>query len=86
MIARDGGMSDEATLEMERLLIVGRADVVVLYLIVMDMVLKPTGGQVVVLGVMAAILLAAIAYAVIGVRSLSGPKRFTPATGSPAGA
>ncbi len=86
MIKRDGGMSDEAALEMQRVLVIGRADVVVLYLIVMDMVLKPTGGQVVVLGVMAAILVAAIAYAIIGVRSLSGPKRFTPATGSPAGA
>ena len=86
MIVRDGGMSDEAFLEMQRMLVIGRADVVVLYLIVFDMVLKPTGGQVGVLGAMAAILVAAIVYAIIGVRSLSGPKRFTPATGSPAGA
>ena len=86
MLERDGGMTEEAALEIQRLLIIGRADVVVLYLIVLDMVVKPTGGQVAVLAAMAAILLGALTYAVLAVRALSKPARFTPATGSPAGA
>ncbi|CAA9463010.1 MAG: hypothetical protein AVDCRST_MAG38-346 [uncultured Solirubrobacteraceae bacterium] len=85
MLERDG-MTDEAALEIQRLLVIGRADVVVLYLIVMDMVLKPTGGQVAVLAVMGAVLLGALAYAVLGVRALSKSASLTPAAGSPAGA
>ncbi len=70
----------------QRLLIVGRADVVVLYLIVVDMVLKPTGDEVAVLATMAAVLVAALAYAILGVRSLSTAEELTPATRSAAGA
>ena len=86
MIRRGGAMTPEAALETQKLLIIGRADLVVLYLIVVDMVVKPTGDDVAVLAGMAAILVGAVAYAVIRVRSLAGPTRFTPATGSPAGA
>ncbi len=86
MIGKAGGMTPDAARETQRLLVIGRADLVVLYLIVADMVLKPSGGDVGVLAGMAAVLAAALAYAIIRLHQLDEATRVTPVSGSPAGA
>ncbi len=86
MIGKAGGMTPDPALETQRLLVIGRADLVVLYLIVADMVLKPSGGDVGVLAGMAAVLAAALAYAIIRLHQLDEGTRVTPVSGSPAGA
>ena len=85
MIKRDGGMSPEAALQTQRLLIVGRADLVVLYLIVADMILKPTGADMAVLVVMAAVLAGAVAYALVRTHQLAESSGVGPVRGSRAG-
>ncbi len=86
MIEKAGGMTSEAALETQRVLIGARAELVVLYLVVADMVLKPTGGDVVVLAAMAGVFAAAVAYAIIRLHQLDEATRVTPVSGSPAGA
>jgi uncharacterized membrane protein len=58
---RDGGLSPEALARAQQLLIIGRSDYVVLFLVVADMVLKPTTEDVGTLAVMAVILVAGVA-------------------------
>jgi hypothetical protein len=48
-----------------------RLDYVVLFLVVADMVIKPTGDDAAVLIVMALIAVAGVAYVVLGVRALN---------------
>jgi hypothetical protein len=48
----------------------GRTDYIVLFLVVADMVLKPTADDVGTLVVMAAILVAGVAYVVVKARSV----------------
>jgi uncharacterized membrane protein len=62
MIERDGGMSPEANALAERMMVFARLDYVVLFVIVFDMSIKPTGGDVGALLVMAAALVAGVAY------------------------
>ena len=69
ILARDG-MGAEAVVEIRKLLAKGRADAVVLYLVVAVMTLKPTGEDVAVLGVMGALVAAGLAYTVVRVRAI----------------
>jgi hypothetical protein len=71
---RDGGMSPEANYAARRMLTLGRLDYVVLVMVVVDMALKPTGDDVGVLAVMAAVLLAGIASVVVGYRTIEAPE------------
>lgn len=57
---RGGGMTEEARRLATRMMVVGRIDSVVLFLIVFDMAIKPTGDDVGALIVMAAVLVLAI--------------------------
>ena len=68
-----GTMTPEAMLEGRKLLTLARIDYVVLLLVVLDMVVKPTGDDVGLLVVMAAILVVGVAYPVWRVRSLTEP-------------
>jgi MFS family permease len=69
IVERDGGLSPEALVGARQLLIIGRSDYVVLFLVVADMVLKPTKDDVGTLVAMAAILAAGIAYVVVRARA-----------------
>jgi uncharacterized membrane protein len=71
IIERDGGLSPEALVGARQLMILGRTDYVVLFLVVADMALKPTKDDVGTLVVMAAILVVGIAYVVIKARSVA---------------
>jgi uncharacterized membrane protein len=64
VMARDGGMSPAAVAETKRLFLISRVDLVVLYTVVLDMVLKPRGEDVGTLVLMAAAVLAVTAYSV----------------------
>jgi uncharacterized membrane protein len=61
-VERDGGFSAAAVAETRRLLILGRLDVLVLFLVIADMTFKPTGDDVGLLVAMAVILVAGIGY------------------------
>lgn len=74
MIERDG-MSAEALAGGRQLLVIGRSDYVVLFLVVADMVLKPTKDDVGTLVVMAAILVAGVAYVVVKARSIGAQEQ-----------
>ena len=69
-VERDGGFSADAMLETRRLLTKGRADTVVLYLVVAVMALKPTSDDVGLLAVLAAILVAALGYVALRLRAI----------------
>ena len=68
-----GEMTPAATFEGRKLLTLARIDYVVLFLVVLDMVVKPTGDDVGLLVVMAAILAVGVAYVVWRARSLTAP-------------
>lgn len=71
MVEREGGrFGPEAALLTRRLLIKGRADAVVLYLVVAVMALKPTGDDVALLAVLAAILVASVGYVALRLREV----------------
>jgi hypothetical protein len=70
---RDGRMSAEAEFAARRMLTLGRTDYVVLVLVVVDMVLKPTGADVGLLATMGAILVAGIAAVIAGYRAIPAP-------------
>ena len=76
-IERDGGMSPAAVAEVRKLFLIGRVDLVVLFAVVADMALKPTGDDVGTLLLLAAAIALAAAYSVW---------RFRAATASPASA
>src|SRR4051812_24360708 len=61
MIERDGGMTAESTAAARRFVTMTRFDLVVLFVIVFDMAVKPTGDDVGALIVMAAVLVAGVA-------------------------
>jgi hypothetical protein len=67
---RDGGMTPQTLLAIERLLTKARTDYVVLFLVIADMVIKPTGDDVGVLIGMALIALAGVAYIVVSLRRI----------------
>jgi uncharacterized membrane protein len=72
---RDGGMTPETLVEVRKLLVRARTDTVVLFLVIADMVLKPTGDDVGVLIGMAVILIAGVAYVVARVRAIDEEQR-----------
>jgi hypothetical protein len=67
---RDGGMTPQSVIAIERLLTKARTDYVVLFLVIADMVIKPTGDDVGVLIGMALIALAGVAYIVLSLRRI----------------
>ena len=70
-IERDGGMSAEAYFLARRMMTFARLDYVVLFLVVFDMAVKPSGNDVGTLLLMAAILVAGAAYFAWRARSLA---------------
>jgi uncharacterized membrane protein len=76
---REGVMSQSIATEMRRVLLYARIDTVVLFLVVADMVIKPTGDDTGVLVVMAAILLGGIALTIAAARGMQ-PEAEAPAT------
>jgi uncharacterized membrane protein len=70
LVDTDGGFSPAALAQAKRLLAIARADVLVLVLVVIDMVAKPSGDDVVLLIVLAGLLAAGAAYAVVRARAL----------------
>jgi uncharacterized membrane protein len=70
LVARDDGFGPEALLETRRLLTKGRADTVVIYLVVAVMTLKPTSDDVGLLAVMAAIVVASVAYVMVRLHAI----------------
>lgn len=71
VIARDGGMSSDALARTRRLFAIARVDYVVLVVILMDMVLKPSADDLAPLLLMAAVLVGGSAYFLSQVRSAS---------------
>jgi uncharacterized membrane protein len=69
VMERDGGMSPAAVAETKKLFLIGQVDLVLLYVVVLDMALKPSGDDVGTLVLMAAILLVATALAAWRFRS-----------------
>ena len=69
LIAREDGTSAEAASAIRELFLLTRIDYAVLFIVVLDMALKPTGEDVWALVVMAAALLVVAAFVVRGVRS-----------------
>ena len=70
-------MTPEALSEGRKLLTLARIDYIVLLLVVLDMVVKPTGDDVGLLVVMAAILVAGVAYVLWRARALTPPAAAT---------
>ena len=69
-----GTLTPIARAEAERLLTLARIDYVVLFLVVADMVLKPTGDDVATLVVMAAVLAVGVAWVLARARSVAAPE------------
>jgi uncharacterized membrane protein len=61
-IEREGGVGPVAVVEIRRIFLISRVDLVVLFTVVADMALKPTGDDVGTLVLMAAIVAVAAAY------------------------
>jgi hypothetical protein len=74
----DGGMTPQTLVEVRKLLVKARIDSVTLFLVIADMVIKPTGDDVAVLIGMAAILVAGVAYIVSRVRALDAEAQPAP--------
>jgi uncharacterized membrane protein len=70
IVERDGGFSDAAMLETRRLMTKSKVDTLVLFLVVAIMVIKPTGDDVGVLAVLAAAVVAGLAYIAAKLRAL----------------
>jgi uncharacterized membrane protein len=68
-LEQEGAMSPSIAAEMRRVLLLGRVDTVVLFLVVAVMVVKPTGDDAGILVAMAAILAAGIGLTVATVRA-----------------
>jgi low affinity Fe/Cu permease len=68
---RDGGrITPQIRTEIRKLLVKARVDYVVLTVVILDMVAKPTGDNVVLLIVMAAVLVAGVGYIVSRLRAI----------------
>ena len=74
MIERDGGRLTPVSLaETRRLLALARIDYVVLFLVIADMAIKPTGDDVGILIVMAAILAGGVAWTINRAQAIATP-------------
>jgi len=68
---REGGrLTPQLRTDIRKLIVMARLDYVVLFLVIADMVIKPTGDDPGVLIVMALIAVAGVAYVALGVRAL----------------
>jgi len=79
-VEQDGGLTPQTLLAVERLLTKARSDYVVLFLVIADMVIKPTGDDVGVLIVMGLIALAGVAYIALRLRALDEREQPLPAS------
>ena len=70
IMERERGFGPTAAAETKKLLVISRIDLVVLFLVVADMVLKPRGEDVGTLVVMAAVLVAGVAWSLWRARSI----------------
>ena len=70
LMERHDGMSPEASIEIRKLLVKGRLDAVVLYLVVAVMALKPTGDDVWILVALAAIVVLGAVYVAVRLRAI----------------
>jgi uncharacterized membrane protein len=70
---REGGMTADAVYQARRMLVLGRLDYVVLVMVIVDMVVKPTGDDAGVLVAMALVLLAGVAYVLTAYRGIEQP-------------
>ena len=78
MIDHAGGTyTDAADVEARKLLTLARIDSVVLFLVIADMALKPSGDDVGLLAVMAVILVGGIAYTVTKYKAIDDPSAAT---------
>ena len=75
MIARDGGMTPVSLAEARQLLALARIDYVVLFLVIADMVLKPTGDDVGLLIGMAAVFVVGLGFAISAAQAAGRPAR-----------
>jgi hypothetical protein len=75
-----GGMTPATAAGIRRILTIARVDAVLLFVIVADMALKPTGDDVGVLAVMALAVAAAVVYGVVRLRAIGAE----PVTAAPA--
>jgi uncharacterized membrane protein len=73
LIERGGGMTPEAYAVARRLMMFSRLDYVVLFLVVFDMVVKPTGDDVGAIVLMAVVLVAAALYYAARARAIGTP-------------
>jgi uncharacterized membrane protein len=73
MIARDGGLTAVSLAETRRLLALARIDTVVLFVVIADMAVKPTGDDVGVLIGMAAIFVVGLGYAITRAQAVGVP-------------
>jgi uncharacterized membrane protein len=76
---RDGGMTPQTLIEVQKLLVKARSDYLVLTLVIFDMVIKPTGDDVGVLIGMAAVAVAGLAYIVTRLRGIDSSTQPAPA-------
>lgn len=85
IIARHGPTSPQARRHGKRLLVVGRVQLLLLYLVVADMVLKPTGDDPWTVVVLAAILAAAIVAGAVAMRRSAAGETSRVPPGMPSG-
>jgi uncharacterized membrane protein len=78
LMERDGGLSPEAEFVARRMTTFARLDMAVLFLVVLDMVVEPTGDDVGTLVLMAVVLAAAAAYFGWRASALHRPVAATP--------
>jgi uncharacterized membrane protein len=78
-LERDG-MTPATLVEVKKLLVKARVDYVVLFLVIADMVIKPTGDDVAVLIVMALIAIGGVAYILTSLRALDARTDPAPAS------
>jgi uncharacterized membrane protein len=72
VIERDGGMSAAAIAEVRKLFLISRVDLVVLFTVVADMALKPTGDDAGTLVVFAIAVVGAVVWSVMRFRAQEG--------------
>ena len=77
MIARDGGLTPASLADARRLLALARIDYVVLFLVIADMAIKPTGDDVAVLLGMGAIFAIGLGYSVSRAQAVGQPGEAT---------
>jgi uncharacterized membrane protein len=78
---REGGrLTPPLRTDIRKLIVMARLDYVVLFLVIGDMVVKPTGDDAAMLVAMAVILAAGIAYILVRLRALDAEKQPVPST------